>query len=97
MEYKSLGSTGVMVSSLCFGTMSFGGDADEATSAAMYNLCREKGINFFDCANVYAGGVQKKSWANLCTITAMKWLSLLKSISQPDLMLTREDQPAEIS
>ncbi len=56
MEYKSLGSTGVMVSSLCFGTMSFGGDADESTSTAMFNLCRDNGINFFDCANVYAGG-----------------------------------------
>ena len=56
MEYKSLGSTGVMVSSMCFGTMSFGGDADEPTSAAMYKLCRDTGINFFDCANVYAGG-----------------------------------------
>ena len=36
--------------------MSFGGDADEATSAAMFSRCRDAGINFFDCANVYAGG-----------------------------------------
>jgi aryl-alcohol dehydrogenase-like predicted oxidoreductase len=36
--------------------MSFGGDADEATSAAMFNRCRESGINFFDCANVYSAG-----------------------------------------
>jgi aryl-alcohol dehydrogenase-like predicted oxidoreductase len=56
MEYKLLGNTGVKVSSLCFGTMSFGGDADETTSAAMYHRCREVGINFFDCANVYSGG-----------------------------------------
>ena len=35
MEYRSLGRTGVQVSSLCFGTMSFGGDADAATSAAL--------------------------------------------------------------
>lgn len=56
MEYKLLGNTGVKVSALCFGTMSFGGDADEETSAAMFNRCREIGINFFDCANVYAGG-----------------------------------------
>jgi aryl-alcohol dehydrogenase-like predicted oxidoreductase len=56
MEYKLLGSTGVKVSRLCFGVMSFGGDADEPTSAAMFNRCREAGINFFDCANVYAGG-----------------------------------------
>jgi aryl-alcohol dehydrogenase-like predicted oxidoreductase len=36
--------------------MSFGEIADEETSAAMFNRCREVGINFFDCANVYAGG-----------------------------------------
>ncbi len=56
MEYRVLGRTGVKVSQLCFGTMSFGGDADESTSAAMYKRCREVGINFFDCANVYVGG-----------------------------------------
>ena len=56
MDYKVLGNTGVKVSSLCFGTMSFGGDADEATSAAMFHRCREAGINFFDCANVYSHG-----------------------------------------
>ena len=56
MEYKLLGGTGVKVSALCFGTMSFGGDADEKTSVAMFNRCRDIGINFFDCANVYAGG-----------------------------------------
>jgi aryl-alcohol dehydrogenase-like predicted oxidoreductase len=36
--------------------MSFGGDADEDTSAAMFHRCREIGINFFDCANVYQQG-----------------------------------------
>lgn len=56
MQYRLLGRTGVRVSALCFGTMSFGGDADEATSAAMYARCREAGVNFFDCANVYGRG-----------------------------------------
>lgn len=56
MHYKLLGKTGVSVSALCFGVMSFGGDADEATSAAMFERCREAGINFFDCANIYAEG-----------------------------------------
>ena len=56
MHYKLLGRTGVSVSTLCFGTMSFGGDADEPTSVALFNRCREAGINFFDCANGYAGG-----------------------------------------
>jgi len=56
MEYRVLGQTGIKVSSLCFGTMSFGGDADEETSAAMFHRCREVGINFFDTANVYSNG-----------------------------------------
>jgi aryl-alcohol dehydrogenase-like predicted oxidoreductase len=56
MEYRILGRTGVKVSSLCFGTMSFGDIADEAESAKMFNRCRDLGINFFDCANTYAGG-----------------------------------------
>lgn len=56
MEYRFLGNTGVKVSELAFGTMSFGGDADEATSKKMFERCRDVGINMFDCANVYAGG-----------------------------------------
>lgn len=56
MNYRVLGKTGVRVSSLCFGTMSFGGDADEATAAAMFHRCREAGINLFDCADVYQQG-----------------------------------------
>jgi len=36
--------------------MSFGGIADENESLAMFRRCREAGINFFDCANVYNGG-----------------------------------------
>jgi len=56
MNYRLLGGTGVSVSPLCYGTMSFGGDADEKTSLEMYGLCRDRGINFFDCANVYQNG-----------------------------------------
>ncbi|MEZ4649334.1 MAG: aldo/keto reductase [Candidatus Eisenbacteria bacterium] len=51
-----LGGTGVKVSKLAFGTMSFGGDADEETSGALYRRAREAGINLFDCANVYQWG-----------------------------------------
>ena len=56
MEYRVLGRTGVRVSRFCFGTMSFGGDADEAESARMFARCREAGINFFDTANIHNGG-----------------------------------------
>ncbi len=56
MRYRYLGETGVQVSSLCMGTMTFGREADKATSAALYKRCRSSGINFFDCADVYANG-----------------------------------------
>lgn len=56
MEFKTLGATGLQVSALCYGTMSFGGDADEAESKKMFAACRDKGINFFDCANAYSRG-----------------------------------------
>jgi aryl-alcohol dehydrogenase-like predicted oxidoreductase len=55
MEYRILGRTGVKVSRLCFGTMSFG-EVDEATASAMFHRCLEAGINFFDCANSYGRG-----------------------------------------
>jgi len=56
MQYKVLGTTGVKVSALCFGTMSFGNEADEAEAGRMYAACRDLGINFFDCANGYNAG-----------------------------------------
>jgi aryl-alcohol dehydrogenase-like predicted oxidoreductase len=56
MQFRFLGNTGLKVSMLCFGTMMFGGDADEETSAALFKRCREAGINFFDCADVYENG-----------------------------------------
>lgn len=56
MNYKRLGKTGLWVSELCMGCMTFGGEADEQTSVAMVERCLEAGINFFDTANVYTGG-----------------------------------------
>jgi aryl-alcohol dehydrogenase-like predicted oxidoreductase len=60
MQYRTLGKTGIQVSSLCFGTMSFGGNANEETSRAMFRRCREVGINFFDTANVYSNGLSEE-------------------------------------
>jgi aryl-alcohol dehydrogenase-like predicted oxidoreductase len=47
------------ISPLCFGCMQFGGTADEANSRAMYDACRAAGINFFDTAHLYTGGVSE--------------------------------------
>ncbi len=56
MESAFLGRTGVKVSRLAFGCMSFGGDADAETSAALYARARDGGVTFFDTADVYNEG-----------------------------------------
>jgi aryl-alcohol dehydrogenase-like predicted oxidoreductase len=64
MKYKFLGNTGVLVSELCFGTMTFGGDGyweaigklQQEEGNALVKTAWESGINFFDTANVYSYG-----------------------------------------
>ncbi|MHB8574524.1 MAG: aldo/keto reductase [Dehalococcoidia bacterium] len=56
MEYRSLGRTGVKVSSLCLGCMMFGGRTTPEDSDAIINRALDAGINFLDTANVYARG-----------------------------------------
>ncbi len=56
MNYKILGNTGVLVSELCLGTMTFGSEADELESTRMFTKSRDAGINFFDCSNNYSDG-----------------------------------------
>ncbi|SFP88516.1 aldo/keto reductase [Tranquillimonas alkanivorans] len=50
---------GAPISSFCFGTMQFGGKADEAASRGMYDACRAAGLNFFDTAHVYTDGASE--------------------------------------
>lgn len=56
MEYVRLGKTGLLVSEIALGTMTFGNEADEATSVALMNRALEAGINFFDTATNYNQG-----------------------------------------
>ena len=53
MEYVHLGRSGLKVSRLCLGTMNFGPETAEAESFAIMDRALERGINFFDTANVY--------------------------------------------
>jgi len=56
MRYRKLGRSGLEVSPLCLGTMMFGGQTDEPTSARIIARARDAGINFIDTADVYNGG-----------------------------------------
>ena len=56
MKYTKLGKTGITVSKICLGTMTFGYTIDEKKSNALIQRALELGINFFDTANVYGRG-----------------------------------------
>ena len=65
MKYKQLGKTGVLVSELCFGTMTFGGKGywkaigqqPEEEATQLVKTAIDRGINFFDTANAYSEGL----------------------------------------
>lgn len=56
MKYTYLGKSGLAVSKLCLGTMTFGGTTDEKDSKEMIHRFLDQGGNFIDTADVYTGG-----------------------------------------
>ncbi len=60
MEYRRLGATGLKVSELCLGCMTFGRETDEATARRIIDRYLELGGNFLDTANVYAAGASEE-------------------------------------
>jgi aryl-alcohol dehydrogenase (NADP+) len=53
MKTRRLGSTGLKVSEICLGTMTFGHQCDERTSFAIMDRAAEAGVSFIDTADVY--------------------------------------------
>jgi aryl-alcohol dehydrogenase-like predicted oxidoreductase len=69
MDYTTLGRTGLLVSKLCFGTMTFGdgrglfklvGAQGQAEADALVKTSTEAGVNFFDTADVYTEGESER-------------------------------------
>lgn len=64
MHYRQLGKSGLLVSELCLGTMSFGGQGywekigglDQASAQRLVDISLDAGVNFFDTADVYSYG-----------------------------------------
>jgi len=60
MELRRLGNSGTIVTAWCLGTMTFGSEADEATSFALMDAYAKAGGNFIDTANVYSDSVSEQ-------------------------------------
>src|ERR1035437_10243134 len=68
MNYRYLGNSGLLVSNICFGVMTFTGkngwthlatvEQDEADR--LTNIAIEKGVNFFDTADIYSNGISEE-------------------------------------
>jgi len=56
MQYRSLGRTGLKVSEICLGTMTFGKQTEEREAFAIMDMASEAGANFIDTADIYPLG-----------------------------------------
>lgn len=75
MQHVYLGKTGVKVSRLALGTMTFGGDADREAARAIVTRARDAGVNHIDTADVYQRGVTEEivgelleGWRDQCVL-----------------------------
>src|ERR1700733_5875825 len=59
MEYRRLGGSGLKVSEICLGTMTFGHGTDDAEAERIVHASLDAGVNFFDTADGYSGGVSE--------------------------------------
>jgi aryl-alcohol dehydrogenase-like predicted oxidoreductase len=60
LDYRPFGRTGVKVSEMCLGTMMFDGRADKDESFKIIDHAMDRGVNFIDTANVYAGNESER-------------------------------------
>jgi aryl-alcohol dehydrogenase-like predicted oxidoreductase len=72
MKYRHLGRTGIQVSELSFGSwVTFSNQADVSAAANMMAAAYDAGVNFFDNAEVYAGG--KSETVMGAALKQLKW------------------------
>ena len=98
MNYKKLGNTDLKVSTICLGTMTWGEQNSEEEAFEQMNYAFEKGVNFFDTAELYAIPAKKETYGKTEEIIG-NWFSLKKKrdkiilatkISGPGLSWIRE-------
>lgn len=74
MKRRRLGRTGLLVSEICLGTMTFGSMADEATSRRILDQAVDAGVDFLDVAEVYPVPPDPK-WAGTSEEIVGRWLA----------------------
>ena len=78
MEYRALGVSGLKVSPLCLGTMTFGDRTDAAEAGRIVASAREAGVNFIDTADVYVKGESERITGKLIAADRDRWVLATK-------------------
>ncbi len=73
MEFRYIGKSGLRVSSICMGTMTFGSSTDEKEAFKILDMAYDRGINFYDTAELYPVS-PKKETIGLTEAILAKWL-----------------------
>jgi aryl-alcohol dehydrogenase-like predicted oxidoreductase len=81
MQYRKLGRSGLEVSPLCLGTLTFGGPTDEATAQRIVAKAREAGVNFIDSADAYNGGKSEEITGRAISNARDEWVLATKLAS----------------
>ncbi len=78
MDYRLLGRSGLKVSKLCLGTMTFGAETNLATATKIANSARDAGVNFIDTADGYTGGKSETMVGQLLKEDRRDWILATK-------------------
>jgi aryl-alcohol dehydrogenase-like predicted oxidoreductase len=78
MDYRMLGRSGLKISKLCLGTMTFGEQTDLAAATKILDSAREAGINFIDTADGYADGKSESMVGRLLKKDRDDWILATK-------------------
>ena len=78
MEYRRLGASGLEVSPLCVGTMTFGDRTDAAEAQRIVDDAYAAGVNFIDTADAYGNGASEKIVGSAINANRRRWILATK-------------------
>jgi len=84
MDHRNLGRSGVTVSTVCLGTMMFGGPTPKAEAMSIVDHAREHGVNFIDTADGYVKGESERIVGEAIRATRSHWVLATKAGNRMD-------------
>jgi aryl-alcohol dehydrogenase-like predicted oxidoreductase len=78
MEFRRLGASGLEVSAICLGTMTFGDRTDAATARRIVTSAFDAGVNFIDTADAYAKGASETIVGECIAANRRRWILATK-------------------